>query len=139
VKYQSVRCTVFQNFEFPLSKHSRRQLLRKFRVQNFYSKLRGFEPKIWIFEPKLWVFKPKLRVFEQKLRVFENRSFVILNQSCSFYKDFFCPTETSSVFATKTLEYQIHTKFLTKFRLSKNRRNSRSFVRKCITVGSLVK
>jgi hypothetical protein len=37
-------------------------------------------------------FKPKLRVFEPKRRVFENRSFVFLTHSCSFCKDFFCPT-----------------------------------------------
>jgi hypothetical protein len=79
-------------------------------------------------------FEPKLRVFEPKLRVFENRSFVFLKQSCSFYKDFFVLPKLRALipgfFATETSEHQIHTKFLTKFRLSANRRNSRSFVRK---------
>jgi hypothetical protein len=41
------------------------------------------------FEPKLRVFVPKLRVFEPKLRGFENWSIVLLNQSCSFCKEFF--------------------------------------------------
>jgi hypothetical protein len=34
--------TVIQNFVFPLPKNSGRQLLRKFRFQKFYPKLRGF-------------------------------------------------------------------------------------------------
>jgi hypothetical protein len=113
--------TVIQKFGFALPKPSGRQLLRKFRVKNFRPKLRRFEPKI--------------RVFEQKLRVFENRSFVILNQSCSFYKEYSFVLPKLRVlipgfFATETSKYQIHTKFLAKFRLSENRRNSRSFVRK---------
>jgi hypothetical protein len=41
--------TVIQNFGFPLPKHSGRQLLRKFRVQNFYLKLRVSEPKLRVF------------------------------------------------------------------------------------------
>jgi hypothetical protein len=43
------------------------------------------------------IFEPIFGSFEPKLRFFENRSFVFLNQSCSFCKDFFCPTETSGV------------------------------------------
>jgi hypothetical protein len=86
------------------SKFSGRQLLRKFQVQKFY---------------------PKLRLFEPKLRVFENRRFVFLNENCSFCSEFFCD---------ETSEYQIHTKFLTKYWLSENRRNSRSFRRKWNTV-----
>jgi hypothetical protein len=78
--------TVIKIFGFPPSKHSRRQLLQKFRVQKFYPKLRNFEPKLRVFG----FFEPKLRVSYPKLRVFENRSFVfLLNQSCSVCKDFF--------------------------------------------------
>jgi hypothetical protein len=81
--------TVIQNFGFSLPKHFGRQLLRRFRVQKFYPKLRGFEPKLWIFELKLRFFYPKLRVFE-------NRSFVFLNQSCLFCKEFFSSCRNDS-------------------------------------------
>jgi hypothetical protein len=77
------------------------------------------------FEPKLRGFRTETSFSYPKLRVFENRSFVFLNQSSSFCKDFF---------SSESSEYQIHTKFRTKFRLSGNRRNSRSFGRKLITV-----
>jgi hypothetical protein len=85
-----------------------------------------------IFKP---FFEPKLRFSYPKLPVFENRSFVFLNQSCSFCKEIFFVLPKLRLlipgfFVTETSEYQIHTKFLTKFRLSRsrlNRRNSRSF------------
>jgi hypothetical protein len=81
--------TVVQNFGFPLPKRSRRQLLRKFRVQKIYPKLQAFEPKLRVFEPKLLVFGPKLRVFRTETFVLSTRNFVFLkievsclNQSC---------------------------------------------------------
>jgi hypothetical protein len=88
------------------------------------------------FNQNFGFFEPKLRFSYLKLRVFENRSYLFLNQSCSFCKYFFFVLPKLRVlipglFATETSEYQIHTKFLTKFRLlSGNRRNSRIFGRK---------
>jgi hypothetical protein len=124
--------SVNQNFGFALPKHCGRQHLRKFRVQKFYPKLRVFLNRTFGF------FEPKLRVFQPNFCVFENRSFVFLNQSCSFCKkNVVLPKLRVLIpgfFATETSEYQIYTKFLTKFRLSGNRRNFRSFRWKWITV-----
>jgi hypothetical protein len=69
--------------------------------------------------------EPKLRFSYPKFRVFENRSFVFC---CCFANNFFFVQPKLRVlipgfFATKTSEYQIHTQFLTKFRLSGSRRN----------------
>jgi hypothetical protein len=84
--FQENSYTAIPNFEFPLQKHSGRQLLRKFWDQKFYQKLRSLEPK-------LRVFVPKLRFSYPKLRVFENRSFVFF----VLQRIFFRLTETSGV------------------------------------------
>jgi hypothetical protein len=123
--------SVIQNFGFTLPKHSGRQLLRKFRVQKFYPKLRVFEPKLRVYRTETLGFrtetscfwKPKFRVFKPKLLVLQ--------------RFFFCLTETSGVdsgiFCDRNFGISNTTK-ITKFRLSGNRRNSRSFGRKWITV-----
>jgi hypothetical protein len=123
--------TVIQNFGFPLPKHSGRQLLWKFRVQKFYfgvfnRNFGSFEPKLRIFRTETSFFLPETScIWKPEFRIF-------LKQSFSFCKQIFFVLPILRVlipkfFATETLEYQIHAKFLTKFRLSGNRRNSRSF------------
>jgi hypothetical protein len=52
--------TVIKNFGFPLAKHSRRQLLRKFQVQKIY-------PKLLVFASKLPNLEPKLRFSDRNL------------------------------------------------------------------------
>jgi hypothetical protein len=81
-----LKYTVIKNFGFPPPKHSGRQLLRKFRVQKFYPKLRVFEPKLWVFEPKLRVFEPKLRVCKLKLRVFQTETLAFRTKISGFWK-----------------------------------------------------
>jgi hypothetical protein len=84
--------TVIQNFGFPLPKHSGRQLLRKFQVQKFYPKFRGFEPKLRGFEPKFRDFEPKLPLSKhsgrQLLRKLQSKNFTrnfgVLNRNFGF-------------------------------------------------------
>jgi hypothetical protein len=129
--------TVIQNCGFSLPKHSRRQLLRTTysskilpeasgfwtETSGFRTETSGFRTETSGFLNRNFVFrfwKPEFRVFKPKLFVLQ-RIFFVLPKIWVMIPGFF---------ATATLEYQIHKKFLTKFRLIKNRRNSQSFERK---------
>jgi hypothetical protein len=82
--------TAIPNFGFSLPKHTGKQLLRKFRVQKIYPKLRIFEPNFGFsnrnigFSNLFSGFQPKLRIFEPKLRVFE-LNFEFSNWNLGFF------------------------------------------------------
>jgi hypothetical protein len=66
--------TVIQNFGFPLPKHSRRQLLRKFRVQKFYP-TSGFWTDTSGFRTETSGFRPETSGFQTETLGFFNRNF----------------------------------------------------------------
>jgi hypothetical protein len=83
------------------------------------------------FEKAFEAFAAFLETFSVAMTAASSINPVVIFFRCKskffvFQRFFFRPTQTS--------EHQIHTKFLTKFRLSGNRRSSRSFGRKQITV-----
>jgi hypothetical protein len=151
---------VHSNSKFRVSatEDSRRQLLRrKFRVQKIYPKLRWFEPKLRGFEPNVRFsnrnfgfsnrnFRFSKRNFgfiEPKLRIFRTETLGFPTETSCFWKPKFCVFNPKLFVLQRFIlsyrnfgcsKYKIHTKFLTKFRLSLsgNRRNSRSFGRKWI-------
>jgi hypothetical protein len=86
-----------------------------------------FISKLLVSNPKFKVFRPELEVFNSKSRFsiwnfgFSARNFVFSTQSFGL---------SHFLIATETTEVKINTKFLTKFRWSGNRKNSRSFGQK---------
>jgi hypothetical protein len=111
----------------------------------FYeSKLRVFRPKLQVFEPKLRIFrteisdllKPKFRVFKTKVVSFAKVFLSSRNFGCWFL-DFLRP-KLLNIKSIRSFDWA-ETGEIIEFRLSENRRNSRSFGRKWITVYSFLK
>jgi hypothetical protein len=106
---------------------------RSFPEDNFNGsfEFKKFCPKLRCFKPKFRVYEPKFRVFEPKLRVFRTETSFFLPETSCFWKPEFCVFKPKlfvlqRIFFRPTETYQIYTKF----RLSGNRRYSRSFGRK---------